>query len=253
MRHTVGGAQNVVTPQRAMVSSRPRALKRRWLTMKIVAPRVPRREEAAPGVLGPARRRDVQMHVARPQADPIHRRQMADRIALVTVQDELRLRRRAGGEIKQQRIVGARFAVRRERRRRRVALLVRCPARRRRRRPRCACNRRASRRISRAASAPAMTCLTRPRAKRSARSLRVSSVVAGTMTAPSFIAASMHSHSGTTLPSMSRMRSPRLTPSRRSPLATRFGALAQLRRMKASSRRRLRRPATAPAAHCRAP
>ena len=37
MRHTVGGAQNVVTPQRAMVSSSPLALKRRWLTMKIVA------------------------------------------------------------------------------------------------------------------------------------------------------------------------------------------------------------------------
>ncbi len=29
MRHTVGGAQNVVTPQRAMVSSSPLALKRR--------------------------------------------------------------------------------------------------------------------------------------------------------------------------------------------------------------------------------
>ena len=29
MRHTVGGAQNVVTPQRAMVSSNPLALKRR--------------------------------------------------------------------------------------------------------------------------------------------------------------------------------------------------------------------------------
>src|SRR5579863_1820848 len=37
IRHTVGGAQNVVTRQRAIVSSRLRALKRRWLTMKIVA------------------------------------------------------------------------------------------------------------------------------------------------------------------------------------------------------------------------
>ena len=37
IRHTVGGAQNVVTLQRTIVSSRPRALKRRWLTMKIVA------------------------------------------------------------------------------------------------------------------------------------------------------------------------------------------------------------------------
>jgi hypothetical protein len=42
------------------------------------------------------------------------------------------------------------------------------------------------------------------------------------MTAPSFIAASITSHSGTTLPSISRMRSPRPMPSRRSQLATRF-------------------------------
>ena len=67
-----------------------------------------------------------------------------------------------------------------------------------------------------------MTWRTRPRAKRSARSLRVNSVVAGTITAPSFIAASMHSHSATTLPSMTRMRSPRRTPSARSILATWF-------------------------------
>src|ERR1700676_2044876 len=37
MRHTVGGAQNVVMPQRAIVSRSPFALNRRWLTMKIVA------------------------------------------------------------------------------------------------------------------------------------------------------------------------------------------------------------------------
>src|ERR1700722_10939419 len=37
MRHTVGGAQNVVTPQRAMVSRSPRALKRFWLTMNTAA------------------------------------------------------------------------------------------------------------------------------------------------------------------------------------------------------------------------
>ena len=43
-------------------------------------------------------------------------------------------------------------------------------------------------------------------------------------TAPSFIAASITSHSGTTLPSISRMRSPRLTPSARRPLAIRLEA-----------------------------
>src|SRR6185312_4733187 len=37
MRQTVGGAQNVVTPQPVMASSRPRALKRDWLITKMVA------------------------------------------------------------------------------------------------------------------------------------------------------------------------------------------------------------------------
>ena len=52
-------------------------------------------------------------------------------------------------------------------------------------------------------------------------------MVAGITTAPSFIAASIISHSGTTLPSISRMRSPRFTPSARSPLAIRFDAGGQ--------------------------
>ncbi len=37
MRQTVGGAQKVVTPERATMSRRPRALKRGWFTMKTVA------------------------------------------------------------------------------------------------------------------------------------------------------------------------------------------------------------------------
>src|SRR5580698_5919629 len=37
MRHTVGGAQNVVTPQRVTVSSRPLALNRFWLATKMHA------------------------------------------------------------------------------------------------------------------------------------------------------------------------------------------------------------------------
>src|ERR1700751_6265534 len=37
-RHTVGGAHSVVTPQRAIVASRPFASKRGWLTTNTVAP-----------------------------------------------------------------------------------------------------------------------------------------------------------------------------------------------------------------------
>ena len=46
--------------------------------------------------------------------------------------------------------------------------------------------------------------------------------VAGIITAPSFIAASIVSHNGATLPSINRIRSPRLTPSARNPLAMRL-------------------------------
>ncbi len=54
------------------------------------------------------------MHVARPQPDPVHRGQVADRIALVVVLHQLRARRGARGEIQQQRIGGPGWAVRRE-------------------------------------------------------------------------------------------------------------------------------------------
>src|SRR5215471_20187964 len=37
-RHTVGGAHSVVTPQRAIVASKPLASKRGWLTTNTVAP-----------------------------------------------------------------------------------------------------------------------------------------------------------------------------------------------------------------------
>src|SRR3954462_2448687 len=40
IRHTVGGAQNVVTPQRAIVSSSPAASNRGWLTTSAVAPAI---------------------------------------------------------------------------------------------------------------------------------------------------------------------------------------------------------------------
>jgi hypothetical protein len=71
-------------------------------------------------------------------------------------------------------------------------------------------------------AAPVTTCETRPRSTRSARSSAVSNVVAGMTTAPSFIAASIVSHSSTWLPSMSRIRWPRWTPRARSHPATRL-------------------------------
>ena len=37
IRHTVGGAQNVVTPQSPRAASRPAALNRAWFRMRIVA------------------------------------------------------------------------------------------------------------------------------------------------------------------------------------------------------------------------
>ena len=68
------------------------------------------------------------MDVAGLDPDPIHRAQMADRVALVAVQHELRLRGRAGGEVEQQRVGGARLALRVEARRLRLALAEVAPA-----------------------------------------------------------------------------------------------------------------------------
>ena len=54
-----------------------------------------------------------------------------------------------------------------------------------------------------------------PRATRSSTSCAVSRVVAGIVTAPNFIAASIVSQSGGVFPSITRTRSPRHTPKRR--------------------------------------
>ena len=91
--------------------------------------RAPRREEAAPGMLGPAGRRNIEMDVAGFQPDPVDGRQMADRIALVAVQHEFWRRRGARREIKQHRIVRPRLAVGRELRGCLVGFLVSHPAR----------------------------------------------------------------------------------------------------------------------------
>ena len=92
---------------------------------------VPRREDIRPRVLGPAGRGNVEMHVVGLQAEPVHGRQMADRIARVRVQHQLRLRRGAGSEIEQQRVARPRRRVRLEMRARPHELGPVAPARRR--------------------------------------------------------------------------------------------------------------------------
>ena len=90
---------------------------------------VPRREEAAPRVLGPAWRRDVQVHVAGAQAEPVHRRQVADRVALVGVQHQLGFGGRARGEVEQQRVARLRRPIGHELGRRVRAVGVALPTR----------------------------------------------------------------------------------------------------------------------------
>src|SRR6266536_2359067 len=75
---------------------------------------VERRVEVRPGVLPPPRRADVHVHVALADAEPVHRGEVADRIARVRVEHELRLRGRAGGEVQEHRVVRVRVALRQE-------------------------------------------------------------------------------------------------------------------------------------------
>jgi len=77
-------------------------------------PGAPGREEAAPGVLGPARRADVPVHVAFTQPDPVQGREVADGVAHVGVQHHLRFRRGTGREVQEERVLAARLSVRRE-------------------------------------------------------------------------------------------------------------------------------------------
>ena len=165
-------------------------------------------------MLGPARARHVDVHVAGLQPDPVHRRQVPDRVADVRVLDQLRQRRGAGGEVQQQRVLRVGRPVHRERPRLVVAVAVAQPAL-----DRLADGdaqvvaadvreRRSSARLR------AMTAPTRPRSMRSRRSASASCVVAGMITAPSFIAASVVSHSSTWLPSRTSSRMPRATPRR---------------------------------------
>ena len=75
---------------------------------------VPGREDATPGMLGPAGGRDVEVHIARLQTDPIQGGQVPDRIAAVTVQHQLGPRGGPRGEVEQQRIRGEGRAIRQE-------------------------------------------------------------------------------------------------------------------------------------------
>ena len=90
----------------------------------------PRCEEAAPGVLRPPRRADREVHVTGPQAEPVHRGEVTDRVRRVGVLDELRPARGSRGEVVQQRLVhpGAGVILRCRRRQERV--LVGGPVRR---------------------------------------------------------------------------------------------------------------------------
>ena len=148
MRHTVGGAQIVVT-----LCSRDRIQHAARVEPRLVGDEhggagVPWREEATVGVLRPAGRGNVQVHVARLQADPVHRDQMTDRIALVAVLYQLRPRRGARGEIQQHRIGGARLAIGREARIATQQTRRSCASRRARHRARCASPSDRGRRIS---------------------------------------------------------------------------------------------------------
>ena len=119
------------------------------------------------------------MHVAGPQPDPVHRREVADGVGRVGVLDELRRRRRARREVEQQRsrrpgcrtpadlaveALGVAVAAASRRRRSPTAIRVQSPG--------TAANRAAS-------AARATTCRTFPRSIRSRTSAGASSVVAG--------------------------------------------------------------------------
>ena len=65
---------------------------------------IPGRKEAAPGMLGPAGGTDVPVHVAGLQPEPVHRRQVPDRIALLAVQYQLGFRGGAGRKVQKLRV-----------------------------------------------------------------------------------------------------------------------------------------------------
>ena len=159
------------------------------------------------------------MDVAGLQADPVHRRQVTDRVADLGVLDQLRLTRRTGGEVEQQRVVGGGVhlghgtVVRRASRRSASQPSTGAPTATRMQWSAIPAYRPASALLVTTARTP-------PRVIRSARSASVSSVVAGIITAPARMQPSMISHSGTVLPSTISTRSPGCSPASVSQPAT---------------------------------
>src|SRR5262249_43758397 len=92
-------------------------------------PSVPWGKEAAPGMFGPAGGGNVEVYIAFLEAEHVHARQVADRVALVGVHDQLGSGGRPGGEIEQKRIRGGRRAFRGEAGRGGEGVLVCVPAR----------------------------------------------------------------------------------------------------------------------------
>ena len=210
IRHTVGGAQNVVTRARTERGQQRGGREPLVVQHQHGRARVPRREHVAPGVLGPARRGQVQVHVARLDADPVHGGQVPHRVADLRVRDQLGQRRGARGEVEQQRVAGPGDALganaARNSERGRVRMPPRPP---RPRRPRSASSRPAPRRTSARRAASVIDVPDLP-ARHPVRQVgRLQQRDAGMITAPSFIVARMTSHSGATLPSISSTRSPR--------------------------------------------
>jgi hypothetical protein len=84
-------------------------------------------------------------------------------------------------------------------------------------------------------AASTITAFICPRSMRSRRSASESSIVAGLSTAPSFIAASISSHSSTRLGSITSRRSPRPIPRLRRKLAARSEATRSSSKLRADS------------------
>ncbi len=70
--------------------------------------RVPRRKQARPGVLRPARRAQIQVHVPGLKAQPVHGGQVPNRVTHLRMRHQLRPRGGAGSEIQKEQVVRTR-------------------------------------------------------------------------------------------------------------------------------------------------
>src|SRR6202007_304933 len=88
---------------------------------------IPGCKARAPGMFRPAGRRDITVDVARLQPDPIHSREMSNRVAYLRVYHELGLGRGTRREVKLHQIVAPRFSLWLKSRRNTVAIFVCLP------------------------------------------------------------------------------------------------------------------------------